>query len=101
MSRSQKKTNCAWDFGLASLENRIMFAVTPVALSVSEVAWNGGLQLRINGTTKNDLITLSCTVDGLVIGNTGGWSYTATGTYKNIKIDAGAGNDKMTVDASV
>ncbi len=90
-----------------SLEARVMFAshvvaaVAPVALSISTAAYQNGTELVINGTSKNDNITVTKTDAGLVIGNTGGWSTTVAGNFKAIAINGLAGNDKITVDASV
>jgi hypothetical protein len=102
-NRSQKTPNRNV-FDLQALESRqLMTAVVPnYALTISEVAWNGGTQLKIAGTKWADNISVTQTVDGIIVTNTGGWtSTTFTGTYKNIWINAGAGNDKITVDSSV
>ncbi len=72
-------------------------AAAPIALSIT----TNGSDLVINGSALNDQITVTKTDAGLVIGNTGGWSQTVSGNYKNIRIYGNAGNDSVTVDASV
>jgi hypothetical protein len=84
---------------IETLEGRVMFAGT--ALSVVEAGVAGGIELRITGTSKADNITVKQTAAGLVVGNTGGWTKTFTKGYKGIKVDGAAGNDKITLDASV
>ena len=81
------------------LEGRTLFAGTPLA--VAEAAYLGGTQLRVTGTTAADAITVEQTADGLVVRNTGGWSQTFTGSYKSLRIDAGAGNDSVALAASL
>lgn len=108
--KTKKILTAASNFELQGLETRTLMSVAvktamPVVhatpLAIVETAINGGTQLTITGTTGNDQITLQQTADGLMVGNTGGWTVTQTGTYKKIKIDAGAGNDTVTIDASV
>lgn len=82
-----------------SLEGRALFAGTPLA--VTEVAFMGGTQLQIQGTTAADAITVEQTEDGLVVGNTGGWSESFTGSYKSLRVDGGAGNDSITLAATL
>ena len=82
-----------------ALEGRALFAGTPLA--VAEAAFMGGTQLRISGTTAADAITVEQTADGLVVGNTGGWSETFTGSYKSVRVDGGAGNDSVTLAADL
>ena len=94
MSRQQK--NVAFE----NLETRTLMSGT-VALTISEVAVNGGVELQITGSAKNDNITVTKTNAGLVISNNGNWSRTRSGNYRDIKIDGAAGNDKITVDANV
>src|SRR5690349_20213447 len=84
---------------IETLEGRTL--MTGVALGVSEVAIDGGTQLRITGTSGNDQITVQQTPAGLVIGNTGGWSQTVDHSIKNLWIHGGAGNNSIVLDASV
>ena len=84
---------------IENLEGRTLMSGTP--LSVDEVAFDGGTQLRINGTAGNDKITVRQTSTGLVLGNTGGWTKTMTDTVKSIWINGQAGNNSITLDASV
>ena len=50
--RMSSRKNRRTEFGLESLETRVLMMGTP--LTVSEVAWNGGLQLKIIGTSTAD-----------------------------------------------
>jgi hypothetical protein len=95
----QSQKNIAFDFGLQQLEGRVLMSGT--ALSVAQSPYNGGVQLRINATAGDDQITLRRSQAGLVIGNTGGWSQLVTGSYRNIVINGGEGNDTITIDPSV
>src|SRR5256885_1921684 len=66
----------------------------PVPLAIAEVAWNGGLQLKITGTKGNDQVGVRRTADGIVVTNVNGWTSTPfTGTYENIYLNPGLGND--------
>jgi len=86
-----------------TLEARTMFAAhpmvaaAPVALDVT----TNGSDLVINGTAKNDAITVTKTDAGLLIGNTGGWTKLVTGNFHAIRVNGNLGNDTVTVDASV
>ena len=88
---------------IEALEGRTMCAghalkaAAPIALNVT----TNGSDLVINGTAAADQITVTKTDAGLVIGNTGGWTTTVSGNYNNIRIYGNAGNDSVTVDASV
>jgi hypothetical protein len=85
-----------------NLETRTMMAATPVvALTISELTVNGGTELKIVGSTKNDNITITRNETGLVVSNNGNWTRTYTGTYRDLLVNANAGNDKITVDSSV
>jgi hypothetical protein len=81
------------------LEGRTLLSGVP--LSVSQVAVDGGMQLRIAGTSGSDQITVTNTAGGLIIGNSGGWSQTIANAIKSLWIDAGAGNDSIVLDPSV
>jgi len=82
-----------------SLEGRSMLSGVPLAIDL--VATFGGTQLQITGTPGNDQITVAQTPDGLLVTNTGGWNTTVAGTFQNILVNAGGGNDSVMVDASV
>lgn len=82
-----------------TLEGRTLLSGVPLGVSTAVV--DGGTQLRIAGTAGNDQITVTQTPGGLIVGNTGGWSKTIAQTIKSIWIDAAAGNDSVTLDASV
>jgi hypothetical protein len=104
-------------FELQALETRVLMSLTPltavrvigpvkapppVPLMIAEVAYNGGVQLKITGTKGNDQIGVARTADGIVVTNTNGWTSTSyTGTYANIYVNAGLGNDRVTIDASI
>ena len=90
-----------------NLEGRTMFVGDP--LPVSEAAYLGGTQLRVggtqlrvDGTAGDDHITVARSeAGGLVISDSTGWSVTKSGSYKSLQINAGGGNDTVTLDASV
>lgn len=82
------------------LETRRMMAGTPLGVIEQSIP-GGGTALVVTGTIAADEITLTRTAEGLVVGNTGGWSATYAGTYRKIQINAGKGHDRVTVDASV
>src|SRR4051812_14030836 len=88
---------------IEALEGRTMCAghalkaAAPIALNVT----TNGSDLVINGSAAADQITVTKTDAGLMIGNTGGWTTTVSGNYNNIRIYGNAGNDTITVDASV
>ncbi len=87
-----------------NLETRQMMSTTPavVPLTIKEAAVNGGVELQITGSTKNDNITVTRTTDGLVVTNNTNWtSATYTGTYRDIFVNGAAGNDKIAIDSSV
>ena len=90
-----------------TLEARTMMAAhglkaeAPVALDITTAAYNEGTQLVINGSAKNDNINVTRTDAGLLITNTGGWNTLITGDYKSIRVNGNAGNDTITIDASV
>src|SRR5436190_1662952 len=81
-----------------TLEGRTLMSGT--ALGISEVAYLGGTQLRLQGTEAADAITVSKTAGGLVVSNSG-WSQTFGGSYNSLRIDGAGGNDKITLDGSV
>lgn len=93
----KRRTN--WDHSLEPLEGRVLMAGT--ALGVSQVSYLGGVQLRITGSSAADQIGVKKSATGLTLSNTGGWSTTVAGSFKGLLIDGGAGNDSITVDATV
>jgi hypothetical protein len=75
-------------------------AVTP--LSLASVATSLGTELRINGTTGSDVISLARTTGGgLLVKNSTGWSKTWTGTAATIRVDGLGGNDKISVSSGL
>ena len=82
-----------------NLETRTMMSVVP--LTIKEVAVSGGVELQITGSAKNDHIKVTKTQAGFVISNNGNWSRTRTQHYCNILVDAGAGDDRIDIDASI
>ncbi len=83
---------------IEALEGRTLFAAS--VIEVSEVAVAGGTQLQVIGTAKADNISISQTEAGLKVMAVG-FEQTLTGSYKSIKVLAGAGNDRVTIDSSV
>ena len=81
------------------LENRQLLTGTP--LTITPVTTDGGVQLQILGTVGNDRITVDQAADGLVVGNTGGWSQTFTDLIASLRITGAGGNDSIILGASV
>jgi Calpain family cysteine protease len=81
-----------------NLEGRVFMSGSP--LSLSEVAFNGGTQLRINGTAGSDQITVAQTAAGLVVAN-GSWTKTVTEKLNSLYINGQGGNNSILLDASV
>jgi Calpain family cysteine protease/RTX calcium-binding nonapeptide repeat (4 copies) len=87
-------------FDIQPLESRLLMAVTP--LSLAAVATSLGTELRINGTSGSDTISISRTsTGGLLVKNATGWSKTWTGSATTIRIDGLGGNDKVTVSSNL
>jgi hypothetical protein len=84
---------------IENLEGRTLMSATP--LGISQVAFDGGTQLRITGTAGNDQITVKQTAAGLVVGNTGGWSQTVGASFASLWINGQGGNNSIKLDASV
>lgn len=84
---------------LEHLESRLLMAASPLTIAQSMLAT--GLQLRVMGTTGNDAIAVSPVAGGLLISNGADWSKTILGSFKSIWIDAGDGNDSVTVDPAI
>ena len=72
-------------------------------LDVSEfVSPTGATELRVLGTAGDDHVAVAATAEGLVIQDVvSGAAATFTGIYSRLRLDAGAGNDTVLVDASV
>jgi hypothetical protein len=86
-----------------ALEARQMMThtVTVAApVTISTVAYDGGTQLEIDGTTKADNINVSPAVGGFKI-TEGTWSKTVLGTFNSIVVKTGRGNDVITIDSKV
>jgi hypothetical protein len=88
------------NISLENLETRTMMS-RAVPLGIHDVAVTGGLELQITGTSKNDNITITQTSGGLLIKSYNNWSRVRTGNYVDIRVDGGAGSDKITVNANV
>ena len=73
------------------------------ALTVTEFSLPaGGVELRIAGTDADDAITVSTDANDLVVrDDVAGAAVTFTGAYRSIRVDAGAGNDVVVLDASL
>ncbi len=84
---------------IEALESRMLMSAS--SLSILQVAVQNGMQLKITGSTKNDEIIVSQSADGITVNDVDGRSVTYAGTYKSLLIDGGAGNDTITLDASV
>ena len=83
---------------LEPLEGRMLLAGSP--LGVAERATSLGLELWINGSSGSDQILISRSGDMWTINN-GDWRTVRTGRYAALRIDGGAGDDRIEVDGSV
>jgi hypothetical protein len=81
-----------------SLEGRTLMSGNPLTLSAA--SYLDGKQLRITGTAGDDQITVRRTTAGLLVSN-GAWSATARGSFKSIRISAGAGNDSVAIASDI
>lgn len=85
---------------MEDLESRTLMTAAP--LDVSEVTdANGGLQLRVLGTAGNDTINVVATADGLTFSAKTGWTATYAKHYASLSIDAGAGDDTVTLASNL
>src|SRR4051794_25442446 len=82
-----------------TLEARALMSGTP--LDVTQATVTFGKELRVAGTTGNDQITVTQTDAGIVIATGTGWTATYPGPYASLRIDGGAGNDTIVLDATV
>jgi hypothetical protein len=86
-----------------ALESRLLLAASPVGtvFDVQTVFTDGGPELHVNGSNKADKITISQSPAGLKVANGAGYSKTFAGAFSLIVVNAGAGNDSVSLDASV
>jgi len=82
-----------------SLERRELMAANP--LNVSSVSYNGGSQLRIIGTSMDDQISIRKSGAGYLIANGTEWSKLMSGSFNSIRVNAGSGNDKITLSGAI
>jgi len=75
--------------------------MTAVPLTVTTVGTTLGTELQITGTPGPEAIYLKQTSAGLLLTTGAGWSEIFTGKYCDVRINAGAGNDTITIDKSV
>jgi hypothetical protein len=87
-------------FTVESLEPRQLLAVDPLALAVKTAIVNGGLELRVNGTNAADNIAITAIDGGLKVTN-GSFTKSVAGNFKSIRIDAGKGNDTVSIEALI
>jgi hypothetical protein len=69
-------------------------------LTLSESAYMGGTQLRVQGTVGDDDIRISPVPGGLLVQN-GSWAAMRIGNYDSVVVDAGAGHDAVSLAASL
>ena len=84
------------------LERRTLMASVGT-LSVVEFALPaGGVELRVAGGDGNDAIEVATSPDGFVVrDDAAGSAATFTGAYRSVRVDGGAGNDVVVIDAGV
>jgi hypothetical protein len=75
--------------------------MTAVPLTVTTATTTLGTELRITGTSGADDIYLKQTATQLLLSTGTGWSDRLTGSFADVRIDAGAGNDLIEIDKSV
>src|SRR5580765_317388 len=84
-----------------ALEARQLLTTTvSPALGITQVAYSGGTQLQIAGTTRGDNVNVSPIAGGFKVSNWA-WSQDVLGTFNSIVIKTGRGNDKITIDPSI
>jgi hypothetical protein len=90
------------EFGLQALEPRVLFAaLAPAALSIGTTFSVLGNVLTVGGTNGDDIISIINTSAGLKISTAAGWSTIYSGSIACIKVNAGAGNDRVTIDRNI
>jgi Calpain family cysteine protease/RTX calcium-binding nonapeptide repeat (4 copies) len=90
-----KKIAAASSFELQNLESRTMMTAVPLG-----VKFSGGL-LTVTGTTGNDQITISQSGTSWTIANGSDWSVTKTMKVTRLSVNAGNGDDTVTINSSV
>ena len=80
------------------LEGRVLMAGGP--LGVSKASYLDGAQLRVVGTAGDDDISVRPVPGGLLVRN-GDWSLVELGKFKSVLVQAGNGNDAVTVAAEL
>lgn len=84
---------------MQSLETRRLMAAA--ALATSTVAYGNGTMLRITGTPAADTITISYNGTAYTVKTAAGFTKTLPGRFNAVRIDGGAGNDRITVSANI
>lgn len=85
---------------LETLEARSLLSATPLAFA--EASYLGGTQFRLTGTDGADVITVTRDqAGGMLVSNDSGWNQTFSSNFKSLRIDAGPGNDTITLDAGL
>jgi len=79
------------------LEGRQMMAANPAALTTTTVSNNGGTELIVYGTNRNDSIGIAAVNGGVLLTN-GKWSTTVKGNFNALSVFAGKGNDVVTIN---
>ena len=92
--RQMNKNNVAFE----SLEGRQMMSA--VAFTAATQVLETGAELSITTTAANDRLTLTQTAAGLSVSDNG-TTEVFSGDFATILVNASAGNDSVTVDASV
>lgn len=82
-----------------SLEARQLMASNP--LTITSASYNSGTQLRVIGTSLDDQISIKKTDTGYLIANGSEWSQIITGSFTSIRVNAGEGNDKITISGGI
>ena len=84
---------------LQPLESRTLMTVVPLTATTSVTTL--GTQLQITGTPAADVIDLKQVSNELLLTTGTGWKEDFTGTYCDVLISSGTGNDSITIDKSV
>ncbi len=83
------------------LEARTFLSAT-APYSIITVPYEGGVQLRVTGTSSNDVINVAQNAAGaLVVTNGAAYLQSFAGPFKSLAVDGGAGDDTIKIDASV
>jgi hypothetical protein len=84
---------------MQSLETRQLMAAA--ALATSALPYGTGTQLRIAGTAGADTISLSFNGTAYTVKTAAGFTKTLSGRFNSVRIDGGAGNDRIAVSANI